>query len=313
MEKPTPRSWQALVLTLPEGQAEEIAAVLAGGRLGVQFHEAAIGATRVHVYLREPYTVDQALTAAQQVLEGYKLNPSSCELHIERVEDGHWVERYQASLQPFDLGQGFVVWPAGSGPRSGERVPLKLVPGRAFGTGEHPTTQTCTEQLEQHVRSGSRWLDLGCGTGILSLVAWHVGATEVLGCDLDPVAVDVARETAQLNGNPSGVTFRVGSATEPPSTHPFDGVVCNISASFLLTYGREVAAMIVDGGLLIASGFLVEDIEQLLGQFSQLGLRELARVERPPWAVLVLERSDSVRVAAGRRHHDPPAARRDLA
>ena len=199
----------------------------------------------------------------------------------------------QASLQPFDLGRSFVVWPAGSGEQSGGRVPLRLVPGRAFGTGEHPTTQACTEQLECHVRPGSRWLDLGCGTGILSIVAQHVGATTVIGCDLDPVAVDVANETARINGTPQGITFLVGSATEPPSPDPFDGVVCNISASFLLTYGREVAAMIAGGGLLIASGFLVEDIDPLLGQFSRLGLRKVACVERPPWAVLVLERSDA--------------------
>ena len=94
MQESTSRSWQALVLTLPERQAEEIAAVLAGGRLGVQFQEAAIGEMLVHVYLREPVGVDQALADARRVLERFGLDLEPCELHIERVEDGHWVERY---------------------------------------------------------------------------------------------------------------------------------------------------------------------------------------------------------------------------
>ncbi|MDH3628681.1 MAG: 50S ribosomal protein L11 methyltransferase [Acidobacteriota bacterium] len=293
MQRPETARWHALVLTLPEERADEIGAALAGGRLGVHFEDAGATSTLVRIYLREPDAIEPALEDARELLAAYGLDADQCGLGQELVEDGRWVERYQASLKPFVLGRGFVVWPSGTGEPVEGRHALKLVPGRAFGTGEHPTTQACTELLEHRVRPGSRWLDLGCGTGILSLVAQHSGAASVVGCDLDPLAVDVARETAAINDGPSGIRFVVGSATAPPEGGPFDGVVCNISPSFFQTYAAETAELVADSGLLIASGFLVEDAVSIANGLAEYGLREVERVERAPWAVLVVERAST--------------------
>jgi ribosomal protein L11 methyltransferase len=163
------------------------------------------------------------------------------------------------------------------------------VPGRAFGTGEHATTQLCAEQLERHVVPGSHWLDLGCGTGLLSVVASSCGAGQVLALDIDPEAVRVARAVLTDNRPSARVVLALGSL-DAAATTVWDGVVANLSAEFLLGAARHLAARLKIGGWLIGSGFLVDDLPALLDAFGRAGLSEHQRLERGTWAALVLRR-----------------------
>jgi ribosomal protein L11 methyltransferase len=218
------------------------------------------------------------------------LDAENARLRVIEIEDEGWVERYQAALQPFALGKRFVVDPTGSGIVASNRRSIRLVPGRAFGTGEHATTQICAEQLERRVVAGSRWLDVGCGTAILSVVACACGAQQVLGLDDDPEALRVAGNVLKDNPEAHGIALVCGSV-DAAARAVWDGVVVNISTAFLLREAAGLAARLKAGGWLIASGFLGDDLSTVVGALNRFGLAQVELDERDGWAGLVARRS----------------------
>jgi ribosomal protein L11 methyltransferase len=291
-----------LSLELPETDAEELVGYLAAHALGAEFGRPIASRTRVRIFLRSSRLEAAALAVTRTFLRGSALDPAECGLRVERLDDRRWAERYQAALRPFALGRRFLVLPGGQREAGSERVPIRLVPSRAFGTGEHPTTQLCVEGLEERVRPGSRWLDLGCGTGVLSVVAHHCGAGEVLGIDHDGEAVAVAREVLRANGLDGRIGLRRGTTGDGPGG-AWDGVVANIGAAFFREGAGELSHLLAPGGLLLASGFLVEDLEAVGGALERVGIVEVGRRERAPWALLVAAR---IREATGARQAEPP-------
>jgi ribosomal protein L11 methyltransferase len=284
-------SWSVLALELPVAHADELVGCLAAHSLGAEIVDTIGGECRVRIYLRSTSLTEQAFELACGVLRGAGLEAWQWRLRTERLADEGWTERYQASLQPFDLGQKFVVFPGGRRQETGNRSPIVLVPSRAFGTGEHPTTRMCTEGLESRVREGSRWLDLGCGSGILSIVAWCCGAGEVLAVDHDAEAVDVARGVLRTNRLSGRIAVRRGSAADCPDGH-WDGIVANISAAFFHEQADRLPGLLTSGGTLLASGFLVEELSAIADRLARRGLVESGRRVDGPWALLIATRED---------------------
>jgi len=175
--------WIALVVEIPPDLEEDLAADLGASSLGIETAPAGATKARLRVFLPGSRDAKEALDEAARVLEKRGLNPLACRLHVEPVEDGRWAERYQASLRPLPLGERFVVIPGESSETAGSRDTIRLVPGRAFGTGEHETTRLCAAALERWVRRGSRWLDLGTGSGILAVVAARRGVQRLTSLD----------------------------------------------------------------------------------------------------------------------------------
>jgi len=167
------------------------------------------------------------------------------------------------------------------------RTRLVLVPGRAFGTGEHPTTRLAIEALERHVTPGSRWLDLGCGSGILSLVASCCGAAEVLALDVDPVAVRVARAAMRRNPVGRGVVVRLGTQA---GVGIWDGVVSNISATHLCECAAQLARLPRPGGTLVVSGFVEAERDEVWQALERAGLRRIETRHSVEWCLMVLAR-----------------------
>jgi ribosomal protein L11 methyltransferase len=192
-------------------------------------------------------------------------------------------------LAPIPLGAGFVVVPVDA-PHAGDgRAPIRLVPGMAFGTGEHETTRLCAAALEARVARGSRWLDLGTGTGVLAVIAARCGASRVLAVDVDPDAADVASSVVAANGATGAVEVRCGSI-DVVGGERFDGIVANIQASFFLANAAAVAAALADGGVLIASGILDEDVGDVTSALRSEGLRVGSRDSQGPWVCLAFRR-----------------------
>jgi len=211
--------WSVLTARVPEGVDDEIAAVLGDGSLGVEVASSGPGMSEVRIYLTEADVVASWRERAMRVLAAHGLTAEEAGLAIDPVVDGRWVERWQASLAPLPLGARFVVLPAGPALPQEGREAIRLVPGMAFGTGEHPTTRMAAAWVERQVTPGSRWLDLGTGTGLLAVIAARCGAARVLAVDLDPEAARVALEVVAANGAAGIVEVRAGSI-ELRGQHP---------------------------------------------------------------------------------------------
>lgn len=270
------QGWKAVELAIPSRFEEELVALVAGQVLGVQVEPDTPERCRMELYVE----TDSDLRALKETVAGFLtrsgIDPSDCALTEKDVPDGRWVEAYQESLHPFPAGERFMIYP-GEPPRGepGCRMPILLVPGRAFGTGEHATTRLCLRALEQAVSPGSRWLDVGCGSGILGVAAALLGAEEVYAVDNDPDAVEVCREVAEANQVTGTVQAVEGSLQQIAATG-LDGVVANIHAPFFLEHAAGLHRLLRPGGVLLCTGFLRTDVPEigraLVG--AGLGIRE---------------------------------------
>lgn len=208
-----------------------------------------------------------------------RLDPEAA-LRWERSEPVDWVARYQASLHALPVGRRFVILPSpdieNPWPR---RISLRLVPGMAFGTGEHFTTASCLRALEDLPQVPPSVFDLGCGTGILSAAAWKLGARRVLACDVDPDACVVSRETARVNDTP----FEIVEGSAGTGDERFACVVANILAQTLVDLMPAIRRRMIPGGALIGSGILLELGEAVLDAASLQGLRLTQRRTDGEW------------------------------
>ena len=128
------------------------------------------------------------------------LDLGSLRVVAEVTDEEDWANNWKAYYKPLPIGERLLVCPSWEKADPGQRVLLSLDPGMAFGTGSHHTTRMCLELLEAHVRPGDTLLDLGCGSGILSIAGVLLGAAHAIGVDIDPVAERIAGENAALNG-----------------------------------------------------------------------------------------------------------------
>jgi ribosomal protein L11 methyltransferase len=168
-----------------------------------------------------------------------------------------WAEAWKEFFPVLRVSRRLVICPAWRSyrARAGEAV-IRIDPGMAFGTGQHPTTLMCLRALEEAIQPGMDVLDLGTGSGILALAAARLGAATVLALDTDPQAVRSARENARLNGLEAVVRVKEGTLDDAPS--PFDVVAANISAAVIVELAGAMAAALKPGGVLIAGGFIGE-------------------------------------------------------
>ena len=278
-----------LTVRVQDALDDEIAAVLGTDSLGVEVVAAGPGFSELRVYLA---SIDEAHAwreRALHVLSAHGLSGGDAMLAVAPVTDERWVERWQASLAPIPLGSRFVVMPNDSARVPDGRERIRLIPGMAFGTGEHETTRLAAAGVERYVARGSRWLDLGTGTGVLAIVAARCGAASVVAVDLDPDVASVASAVVFRNGAADLVEVRTGSIGDLRGA-TFNGIVANIQASFFLAESASVAAALVSGGVLLASGFLEDDVAELSGVFSQAGLHVEERWFEGPWACLLARR-----------------------
>jgi len=283
------RRWGVVRVEVPERIADELAGSVGGGSLGVEVVEGGPGRATLSTFVE---TEDEACGVADRVRRVLDeiLGPeeSSGAPVVETVVDDRWVERYEQRLRPLPLGSRFVVLPLDAeDPTESGRIAIRIVPGRAFGTGEHPTTRLCAAFLEERVSPGSLWVDVGTGSGILAIVAAHCGARRVVAVDVDPDAIDVARKWIARNGVDAIVDPRA-SGIVGLSGEAADGVVVNISATYLESDADTLARVLRGGGELIASGFPIGELDDVSRVLQAAGFREAIRSETEGWACLLM-------------------------
>ncbi len=225
------------------------------------------------------------------------LRPFHTRARVRYVRDADWVEACKASFPAQRIGRRLLVRPPWSDePGRPDDVVIEMEPGIAFGTGDHPTTRACLEAAERLVRPGARVLDLGCGSGILSIAAVKLGAATVWALDIDPFAVDAARANVERNG--LGARIEVGEGSLGPLTPPglpvsFDLVLANIASAPLIELAPAIARALAPTGVAVASGVIDERADAVTAAFGAAGLRVRETVAEGDWRTFVAERANA--------------------
>lgn len=263
------------------------------------------GLSQIRLYLEDsPASVRQAqelavsLRALREEFPDEDLGPLTVKAALCRNED--WENNWKAHYQPIAVGQRLLVVPEWLRPDNPEeRIPLFLDPGMIFGTGSHASTRMCLEALEQAVRPGDTVLDLGGGSGILSIAALLLGASSALCVDIDPLAEDVARANAKLNGMRSdcfqartGDILTDRALMESLSARRFDLVLANIVADVIIALAPAVPGLLGEGGRFICSGILEMREGEVLGALDRAGLRVTGSRCEEDWVQLTTVRKD---------------------
>jgi ribosomal protein L11 methyltransferase len=177
----------------------------------------------------------------------------------------------QSQFEPIHIGTNIWVVPSWHEAPDPNGLILELDPGLAFGTGSHPTTRLCMEWLEAHPAPGKTVLDYGCGSGILAMVAKKMGAGDVAGVDIDPQAIESARDNAERNSCEIDFYLPDAFAASPKAQHAsgrFDIVVANILSSPLKLMAPMLSGRVAPGGSLTLSGVLARQAEEVLAAYA---------------------------------------------
>jgi len=201
-----------------------------------------------------------------------------------------WEESWKDNYPPQEVGEKIVVLPYWLADEETDRVKVILDPGLTFGTGAHPSTQMVMEKMEEVVRSGFKCLDLGSGSGILSIAALRLGAESAIGIDIDPKAEDIARENAAYNGfaAPQFIAL-TGNVTEDRelmdklSADEYDLVLVNIVADVIIGLSPVLPNFLTEKSTLICSGILDVRLEEVCAALKHAGLTVTAVKAKEDW------------------------------
>lgn len=267
---------------------------------------AVIGPLRVAAYL----PVNEQIEETRQKLEESlwylgRIRPLPQAIY-QKIEQTDWSQSWKEHYQPISIGQRLVIVPAWLENPLPERIPIRIDPGMAFGTGTHPTTQLCLEMIEEValtfppgevVREKFTLIDVGCGSGILSIAALKLGATHALGVDIDEQAIITAWGNALGNGIMEGLELGAGSVAEIRqgkfSLQKTPLVVANILAPIIIQLFEDgLGELMLPDGKLILSGILAEQAEQVLTAGKKQGFQLVNNKQMGDWVCLTFQRSN---------------------
>ena len=218
-----------------------------------------------------------------------QLDPSLNARYEEVVGDA-WRDAWKEHYKPYAIAEGIVVRPPWEAyqAKPGEQV-LELEPGRAFGTGLHETTRLVARAIRAHAGEvrGRLAIDVGCGSGILALIALALGAERAIAIDNDPEAIDVTRENAERDGLSARIDASTADVAALEATAPL--VLANIEARILIPMAKDLSARVAPGGLLLLSGILVPQQDDMRAAYPDLELLEAPALGE--WVLVALRRS----------------------
>nr|WP_325195521.1 50S ribosomal protein L11 methyltransferase [uncultured Oscillibacter sp.] len=257
------------------------------------------GKSRVTFYLQADEEGFAKMGEVRIALENLKKTAQGCGtllMTMDSLQDADWENNWKQYYKPMEIGERLLVIPQWEqeDPKvrkalEGGRVPLILEPGLTFGTGSHATTRLCLTALEQAVRGGEKVLDLGCGSGILSIAALKLGAGSSLAVDIDDKCLDVAYENAAMNGiGRDTYTVKVGDILSDEALRAqigggYDVVLANIVADVIIGLGPMVRSLLSENGVFLCSGIIDTRAEEVTGKLRQAGLEILDTRSSEGW------------------------------
>lgn len=207
------------------------------------------------------------------------------------IQEVNWVEAWKEHYHPIPVGKRLLIIPAWLKPENPNRIPIRIDPGMAFGTGTHPTTQLCLMLAEERVRPGEAVIDVGSGSGILSIAALRLGAAHALGVDIEAESVTSAHQNAVLNEVDRWLELGLGSVAEVRrgqfSIRRAPLVFANILAPVLVRLFEDgLADLVENGGCAILSGILVEQEASVIAAAERHGMKLIERQQIEDWVAL---------------------------
>ena len=250
------------------------------------------GVSRVTFYLErneDAYGTVAAVRMAMSALKKDHPEYAPLLLTMADVADEDWENNWKQFYKPMEIGSRLLVVPEWEEAADPTRVKLVLNPGLTFGTGSHATTRLCLTALEETIHGGERVLDLGCGSGILSIAALRLGAEHAFACDIDEKCVEVAYENAALNGiDRSRYTVRWGDVLSDQQLKAeigggYDMVVANIVADVIIGLSGQVRPFLKKDGLFLCSGIIDDRAEEVARHLREAGWDILRTRQSEGW------------------------------
>lgn len=248
---------------------------------------------RDNLYGREQ--LSQIKSALQSVKETEKeLDLGSLEVTMKNVAEEDWANNWKKYFKPFPVGDKIMIKPSWEElPAPTDKIILKIDPGHIFGTGTHETTQLCMELIEKYVKKDDMVLDIGCGSGILSIASLLLDAKEADAVDIDPNAIQIAYENSDRNDiDRSRYHVKAGNILEDKelqasySGKKYDLVAANIVADVIIALTKQVPDYIKDGGIFLCSGIITERKEDVLEALKAANFAVLDIKEKTSWVAI---------------------------
>lgn len=282
---------------LPDGVVIESTAVVAGP---ADENGQTIGPLRVCGYIPADQNLEET---RQKIEEGLwylgRISPLPAP-EFKMIREVNWMEAWKEHYHPIPIGRRLLILPAWIAPPEDRRIPIRIELGMAFGTGTHPTTQLCLALAEDFFTSnespqGLRVIDIGCGSGILSVAGIKLGAEKALGVDIDPEAVRASGENASLNDVSHQLELGIGSVKEVNagkfSIQKAQLVFANILAPVLIQLlNQGLGELVEPEGCLILSGILAEQSHEVETALDEHGFQQVRKQQMGDWVALAARR-----------------------
>lgn len=239
----------------------------------------------IHVYVNPHENPLEAVSFIKERLESEKI---SFEITIADCKTEDWVNNWKQYFHPMPIGKKLLIRPTWEDEYDPQgRTVLHIEPGLAFGTGSHPTTKLCLETLENYINKNSTVLDIGCGSGILSIASLLLGAKSAFGVDIDKLAVKTALENAKENGFEPPVFKAVNGNLSDKVTGKYNVIVANIVADIIMDFNKEVGHFLDKDGVYITGGIIDSRKDEVIYSFEQNGFKIIENFEEKGWNVFV--------------------------
>ena len=235
----------------------------------------------VHIYISPEENPHEAVSFLK---ERYETCGIACDIDEILCKNADWENNWKKYFKPMPVGKRLLIHPIWEEKyESDGRAVLHLEPGLAFGSGTHDTTRQCLETIEKYACPGKTMLDIGCGSGILSVSALLLGVDKAVGVDIDALAVKTARENGKINGfDESRYTVFQGSMTDNVQGK-FDIIAANIVADIVIMLCKDVKDFLNEDGVFITSGIIIPREQDVLNAFEENGLEVIERHESGGW------------------------------
>lgn len=239
----------------------------------------------IHIYISPEENPAEAVSFLEERLSAENIEH---EITINECKTEDWINNWKKYWHPVPIGNRLLIKPAWEQVEDTHgRAVLNLEPGLAFGTGSHPTTRLCLEMLEDYINPASTVLDVGCGSGILSIAALLLGAKSAFGVDIDKLAVKTALANAKENGFEPPVFNAVSGNLSENVSGKYSVIVANIVADVIMEFTPQAVEFLKDGGVFITGGIIDSRVEEVKTCFYEHGFDIVEHREAKGWNVFV--------------------------